>query len=158
MASTASVLRALMSGDRLALIIALIPQAADVIPRGPQRVDFSRLTPGSEVSLNPQPLPPKELQIGARLMNNLVAAALAQDSGIADSFIRDIDDWCGTGWPRRWPKHFPVGGPQPDPWQPRLVLLGGALAAADIAAHYDDPATVEVLDRAVEMLTDRAVG
>lgn len=156
MASTAQIIRALMAGDRLALIIALNPRAADVIPRGPQhRVHFgARL--GDEVTLNPQPLPPAELSIGVALMHKITAGAIASPDDFGSAFLRDIDDWCGTGWPRRWPKGWPVAGPVPDPRGSSQVLLGGLLAAADISAHYEDPEIVEAFDRAIEMLGEAA--
>ncbi len=154
MASTAQILRALMSGDRLALIIALVPEAADVIPRGPLRSAHLRI--GDEVALNPQPLPPAGTVVGARLMHKLTAAAIAGD-GFGGQFLEDLDDWCGTGWPRRWPKKHPVLGPHPEPWDVTQVMLGGMLAAAEISAHYDGPDVVAALDKAIDMLGEAAV-
>lgn len=59
MASTSQILRALMSGDRLALVIALNPKAADVIPRGPLRPELAGVVTAADLAaLNPQPLPP----------------------------------------------------------------------------------------------------
>ncbi|HEY3337056.1 MAG TPA: hypothetical protein VGK18_01020 [Propionicimonas sp.] len=157
MASTSQILRALMSGDRLALIIALNPKAADVIPRGPLRSEFVAVSHGAEAALNPQPLPPAGVVVGARLMNKITAAALASGRGFGGQFMDDLDDWCGTGWPRRWPKGGPVLGPQPDPWFTREALLGGMLAAAEISAHYDDPEVIGAFDKAIEMLGEAAV-
>lgn len=157
MASTAQILRALMSGDRLALIIALNPKAADVIPRGPLRSEVFAVSLGAEVALNPQPLPPAGTVVGARLMHKMTAAALAGGRGFGGQFMDDLDDWCGTGWPRRWPKKWPVLGPQPDPWDVSQVLLGGLLAAAEISAHYDDPEVVGAFEKAIEMLGEAAV-
>lgn len=157
MASTAQIIRALMSGDRLALIIALNPKAADVIPRGPLRSEFAVVSPGAEVALNPQPLPPAGTVVGARLMHKLTAAALAGESGFDGQFAQDIDDWCGTGWPRRWPKKWPVTEPDPSPWDVAQMQLGGLLAAAEISAHYDDPHVVAAFDKAIDMLGDAAV-
>ena len=37
-------------------------------------------------------------------------------------------------------------------------LLGGLVAAADIAAHFDDPDVVGVFDKAIDMLGEAAVG
>lgn len=161
MASTSQILRALMSGDRLALVIALDPRAADVIPRGPQHMlQVARgraANGGEEVELNPQPLPPGDPTMGAALLHKLAAAALASPDGFKRSFLSDIDDWCGTGWPRRWPKGWPVPGPRPGPVETAQLLLGGLLAAADISAHYDDPEMLEVFDAAIEMLGEAAV-
>jgi hypothetical protein len=155
MASTAQIIRALVSGDRMALIIALRPEAADVIPRGPLRSEFIAARSADYASLNPQPLPPEGIVVGVRLMNKLVTAALASEKGFNGHFARDLDDWCGTGWPHRWP--WPVPDPDPNPWYLAQVQLGGMVALAEIAAHYDNPEVVEVLDKAIEMLGDAAV-
>lgn len=157
MASTSQILRALMSGDRLALIIALNPKAADVIPRGPLRSEFATVSYAAEVALNPQPLPPAGVVVGARLMNKITAAALAGGRGFGGQFMDDLEDWCGTGWPRRWPKKGPVFGPQPEPWDVAQTYLGGMLAAAEISAHYDDPEVIGAFDKAIEMLGEAAV-
>jgi hypothetical protein len=157
MASTAQIIRALMSGDRLALVIALNPRAADVIPRGPLRSEFTVVSLGAEVALNPQPLPPAGLVVGARLMHKLTAAALSGEKGFGGRFSEDIDDWCGTGWPRRWPKKWTVLGPDPSPWDIAQTQLGGLLAAAEISAHYDDPQVVDAFDKAIDKLGEAAV-
>lgn len=157
MASTSQIIRALMSGDRLALIIALKPEAADVIPRGPLMVAHLAARLRDEVALNPQPLPPQEIGIGKALMHKITAAALGGSDAFGDRFLRDVDDWCGTGWPRRWPKGWPVVGPSPDPREIAQLQLGGLLAAAEISAHYDDPEMLAVFDKAIEMLGDAAV-
>ena len=157
MASTSQILRALMSGDRLALIIALNPKAADVIPRGPLRQEFVAVSYAAEVALHPQPLPPAGVVVGARLMNKITAAALASGRGFSGQFADDLDDWCGTGWPRRWPKKDPVFGPHPEPWAVAQTFLGGMLAAAEISAHDDDPDGIGAFDKAIEMLGDAAV-
>ena len=47
---TAQIMRALLSGDRLALINALNPKAADVIPRGPLRSEFAVVSLDAEVA------------------------------------------------------------------------------------------------------------
>lgn len=90
-------------------------------------------------------------------MHKITAAAIASEESFGSTLLRDVDDWCGTGWPRRWPKGWPVGGPVPDPRETSQLLLGGLLAAAEIAAHYDDPEIVSAFDKAIEMLGDAAV-
>jgi len=82
-----------MSGDRLSLVIALNPKAADDTPRGPLRAQFAAFALSADaVSLNPQPLPPVDgMVVGARLMNELVAAALAGDRGFGGQFFADLD-------------------------------------------------------------------
>ncbi len=158
MASTSQIIRALMSGDRLALIIALVPEAADVIPRGPQRIGRLAARLGEEVALNPQPLPPGDPSIGVALMHKITAAALGGPDTFEAGFLRDVDDWCGTGWPRRWPKGWPVNGPVPGPRETAQMMLGGLLAAAEISAHFDDPEIVDAFDKAIEMLGEVAIG
>lgn len=59
------------------------------------------------------------------------------------SALRDaIDDWCLTGWPRKWPRPLQlppllrpddVQGPLPDPWLTRHAQVVGALVLADLA-------------------------
>ena len=155
MASTAQILRALMSGSRLDLVIALNPKAADVIPRGPLHSVIVTRYAADEVALNPQPLPPAEMVVGVRLMHKMAEAAIG-GGGFSGQFLEDLDDWCGTGWPRRWPKPRPVS--EPAHWQNEQVFLGALLAAAEISAHYDDPDVVGVFDKAIEMLGEAAVG
>lgn len=150
MASTAQILRALMKGDRLGLVIALNPKAADVIPRGPLRAFVAGHI---AAELNPQPLPPSGVPIGAHLMQEVVRAGIAD--GFGSAFGEDIDQWCGTGWPKRWP--VPPPEPDPHPWRTGETLLGGMLALADVAAHYSDPRVVKVLDEAIEQLADAVV-
>jgi len=157
MASTAQVLRALMSGDRLALIVALNPKAADIIPHGPLAVRVAGRFRGDEVALNPQPLPPKEITVGWQVMQHVAGGAIVRDGGFSGSFLSEIEDWCGTGWPRRWPKGDPVTGPSPEPWATSQVLIGAMLAAAELSAHYDDAEAVDALDKAVDMLGDAVV-
>lgn len=157
MASTGQILRALASGDKLAFLIALDPRIADVIPRGPLRTVRFAVRQSEEVALNPQPLPPGDPTVGAALLHKITAAAIASPEGFGAAFLRDVDDWCGTGWPHRWPKGWPVGGPRPGAQEISQMLLGGLLAAADISAHYDDPEIVEVFDKAIEMLGEAAL-
>ena len=160
MASSFDVLRALMKGDRLGLVAAIKPEAYDVIPRGPLKGVAQRgiiVVGGVEqVSLNPQPLPPKEgIAVGAQLVHLVLGAALAgggRDFG--GMFLSEVDDWCGTGWPRRWPWP-PV--PEPDPRWRSDVFLGAALATAEIGAHYPSGAMQDVLGKATEQFLEQAL-
>lgn len=81
------------------------------------------------VALNPQPLPPGE--VGTVLVSVLAERAVL--GGGYGSFMEDIDDWCGTGWPHFVPKPK-GGGPDPSPWQ---VFLGAAVAATVLAHGLD---------------------
>jgi len=162
MASSYDVLRAILKGDRLGLVAAIKPAAYDVIPRGPLKAGAERaiiVVGGLEqVALNPQPLPPQEsVAVGAQLVHLVFGAALAgggQD--FAGAFLAEVDDWCGTGWPRRWPFPWPPE-PEPDPRWRSEVFLGAALAVADIAGHYPAGEVQDVLGKAVEQFLDQAV-
>ena len=117
MARSTSVLRLLARLDpRLwELVHPNVPALHDAV--------YAAFRRGDEVSLNPQPLPPREL-----LRLETVAAARAVATAvIAAQFagrdprelLREVgDDWCGTGvgvipWPRHWPHPWPPGDPYP---------------------------------------------
>jgi hypothetical protein len=111
------------------------------------------------VALNPQPLPPHESVVGAQLLENVLVSAIiivggrGADEGAA-VLRAEIDDWCGTGWPRRWPRPTPPKG-----WDEGMVFTGAALAAATLAEQYDHaPELQEVLGAAAEQLAEAAVG
>lgn len=162
MASSYDVLRALVKGDRIGLVAAIKPAAYDVIPRGPLKAIAERgiiVVGGLEqVALNPQPLPPKEgVAVGAQLVHLVFGAALAGGGrDFAGSFMADLEDWCGTGWPRRWPWPWPPE-PEPDPRWRSEVFLGAALAAADIASHYPSGELQDVLAKAAEQLLEQSL-
>jgi hypothetical protein len=133
------------------------PQAFDAIhPHGPVSARlFSRR--GDAVSLNPQPLPPIEAVVGAQLLENVLVSAIiivsGRDTGEAAGLLRaEIDDWCGTGWPHKWPKPKPPKG-----WDDSQVFAGAALAAANLAAQYDhSPQLQDALGAAAEQLAEAA--
>ncbi len=88
------------------------------------------------VSLNPQPLPPKEQFVvaSANLAHDIGRIAVEKDltgGGGAALVSEIVDDWCGTGWPRRWPFPFPFPGPDP---RDGLDLAAGQLAGAVVLA------------------------
>ena len=160
MASAHDLLRALAAGDRLAFLGALNPRIFDVIPRGPLAEIASGVSSGlAQVALNPQPLPPKEAEVGAAVMHRLAASALSAPAGDVgtESLLGEVDDWCGTGWPKRWPFPWPVGPGEPEEWRESQVFLGAALAAAQIAAHYPEGEMRTVFDAAAERLVERAL-
>lgn len=110
---------------------------------------------GDVVALNPQPIPPVELEIGASLATEVIRGAVAGagtdgQEGAAKLLSYDIDDWCRTGWPIK----LPTPKPKLDD---RLVLLGGALAVAEIAAGYEGT-MAEALGAAIDQLVDTALG
>jgi len=142
----------------LAKINAIPPQAWDaIIPKG--RVHARLLDRvGEMVTLNPQPLPPHESVIGARLVQSLTSSAIivvgGREPGSAGgALLAEIDDWCGTGWPRRWPRPRPPQG-----WDEGMVFAGAALAAAQLADQYDHlPQMQEALGTAASRLAEQAV-
>lgn len=161
MASTSTLIRALLTGDRLNFLISLNPKIADVIPRGPQHA-WSR---ADLVSLNPQPLPPgpPEMAIGYRQTQLLAQAAAGRGEEGGRWLLSEIDDWCGTGWPKWWPKPprpWPWPWPDSDPgsWDEESMFLGAAVASAQLAGQFQDPSMQEMLGAATDRLLDRAMG
>lgn len=163
MATASDLIRALARGrvslsdsDRLEFIATLDDRVWELVGGGPQGLRTGRL---SRVALNPQPLPPAE---SGRLLLDVMARGIivigSRDEGARQAFLDDIDDWCGTGWPRRWPK--PRRGPFPDPRQELdpSVLLGGALEAAELAASYPAGELQDLFAKAAEQLTEAALG
>ena len=132
-----------------------------IFPQGPELVLLdrtarfagvaTRFRGAEEVALNPQPLPPHEAAVGAALVGRLLDSAIIVVGGRDDDpgtmFLAEIDDWCGTGWPRRWPR------PKPNGWDSELMFTGAALYAAHLAAHYDhNPTLQKALGTAVDRL------
>ncbi|HET7762558.1 MAG TPA: hypothetical protein VFL46_09390 [Phycicoccus sp.] len=142
----------------LAKIGGIPPRAWSAIaPRGrvhPGVVD--RLS--DAVAADARALAPHESVVGARLLQVLVSTARTRGRGAdaeagASALLADIDAWCGTGWPKRWPPPNPPLG-----WDESMVFAGGALAAAQLAGSYADvPAMREALGRAADRLAARAV-
>ena len=138
----------------LAAVGAVPAEAWDaVVPK--HLVHTSVTARGAAVSLNPQPLPPREAVVGSQLLQNVLAGAIIIEGGrdgTARALLADIEDWCGTGWPRRWPQP-----PPPDPWDPRQVFVGAAVAAAGLAMQYGHDAEMqEALGAAAERLLEQA--
>lgn len=140
--------------DRLEHIARLDDRVWELVGGGPHGLR-RRIDP---VALNPQPLPPID---AGRLLLQVMARGIiivgGRDAGAHEVFLADIEDWCGTGWPRRWPQ--PAPGPSPDPRQ-RLdpsALLGGALAAAELAASYPEGELQDLFAKAADQLTEAAL-
>jgi hypothetical protein len=144
-----------VSWKALSRLTKIPPEAWDwIVPQGPvaARVVTRRT---DAVSLNPQPLPPHESVVGAALLENVLVSAIiivggrGQGDG-AGALRAEIDDWCGTGWPGRWPRPKPHKG-----WDDSLVFSGAALAAAALADQYDHaPEMQEALAAAAEQLAE----
>jgi hypothetical protein len=156
----------------LALVARRFPAVYDVIPRAGQLVGTARIeTPGVEVELNPQPIPPGFADLVAlnpqplppRVLGALVAADLLQlswSSGKLGQSVRPIADWeddpCPT-WPKtpKLPPH--LGPPPPDPGPDWLVDyhlgLASTLAAAESSVR-DSEVVQEALGRSVQALSE----
>jgi hypothetical protein len=137
-----------MSIDRrlLAIIGRRLPAIYDVIPRGP----LSRL---SEVTLNPQPLPPHEL--GAAIAAEFIHTAWLTDRFGLDleSSFNDLDDWCPT--PPKRPKlppwwQWPPIPPEPHPEWFIDFHLGFAARLAVISIEFEGTQLGEILNKAIE--------
>jgi hypothetical protein len=144
----------------LAILGRINPAIWDVIvPMGPER----RVSIGDRVSLNPQPLPPRELiaaaEVGTRIAYAPAAAeATGNGEGAVNLVARAIDDFCGTGhrpWPRPWPG--PLG---PDPEAERIaeMRLVAALSMASAAARMSDGDARQALTLGADKLAEAAVG
>jgi hypothetical protein len=134
------------------------PEAWDwIIPHGPVTAHVVNRR-GDAVSLNPQPLPPLEAVVGAQQLENLLVSAIiivgGRGAGEGAGALRaEIDDWCGTGWPGRWPRPTPPKG-----WDESQVFAGAALAAASLAGQYEhSPEMQSALGAAAEQLAEAAV-
>jgi hypothetical protein len=117
-------------------------------------------------SLNPQPLPPREAFVAgaAELAHELVRQAVVMEAtgGAGASFVIDeIDDWCGSGWPRHWP--FPWPGPHRDGdgIDPDWITTGTAVAAivfASAAARMSEGELHTAFAAGADRLAGAAVG
>lgn len=131
----------------LSQVIKVPPQAWDFIfPHGPA----NHLREGS--GLRPESAEDLGASLGASLVLELWTGAVISaggDSGsVGKQFLFEIEDWCGTMWPRWRPK--PKG---PRPWDDRAIFLGAAVAAAVLADSFDhNPEAQEVLGAAAERL------
>ncbi|HQD22181.1 MAG TPA: hypothetical protein PKY27_07990 [Arachnia sp.] len=169
MASAHDLLVTLASKDRLAFLATFNARIWEVVGGGPQGLKAGkRLAKKLDAqrglsAVNPQPLPPDGIAMGYDLMLTL-AHDLVRNRDGAKGFLLDIDDWCGTGWPRRWP--FPWPRPNwadvlKDPRQGGLAVdfqLGGAIAAAHLSAHFMDGEMRDLFDGASNSLLDVAIG
>ncbi|GGB78491.1 hypothetical protein N798_16860 [Knoellia flava TL1] len=162
MATATDLVRAIASAritsphrDRLEFLALLDDRVWEVVGGGPlglrSRADL--------VALNPQPLPPVD---SGRLLLQLMARGIivvgGRDPGAREAFLAEIDDWCGTGWPKNWPRP-PQPGPDPDLRRGVVpsALLGGALAAAEIAASYPEGELQDLFAKAADQLTEAAL-
>ncbi|MGA8045023.1 MAG: hypothetical protein WCA30_02035 [Dermatophilaceae bacterium] len=101
-----------------------------------------------------QQLPAHEAAVGAALVGRLLGTTTStvgrNDESPGRTFLAEIEDWCGRGWPRAWPRPKPWG------WDDGLMFTGASLYAAHLAARYDhDPQMQEALGAAVDQLAAR---
>ena len=139
-----------------------------IVPRGPVAAGQARaFSKGSEVELNPQPIPPgRQLLLAAAMTARDLAnaAVTAEALGIDPASVLDeaIDDWCGTKprpgfpipWPRPWPFPWP---PDPDPgtdWDVAGMRVVGALTLAAEASRLGDGRAQEGLSKGAERLLE----
>ena len=140
-----------------------------IIPHGPVLSHASAVRArslGSEVELNPQPLPPKELLLfaSAAVAHDIAFAAISAEAAGNDSarlVSRAIDDWCGTRpphipipWPGPWPFPWP---PEPEPhpdWDIEASRVVGALTLASVASRLEDGEARDALAKGAEQLLD----
>ena len=145
-----------------------------LIPHGPILAHGSAFGPrpepwrnaGSEVELNPQPLPPRYqlLLASAGVAQDIAFAAISSEAGGSDAAARivksAIDDWCGTPHPGRpipWPRHWPFPWPpEPEPphpdWDINASRVIGALAFAAVASRLAEGAARTALSEGAEQL------
>ncbi|MFC7490439.1 MULTISPECIES: hypothetical protein [unclassified Knoellia] len=144
------------SSDRLEYLAHFDDRIWELAGGGPRGLR-DRISP---VALNPQPLPPVD---AGRLLLQVMARGIivigGRDGDAREAFMADIEDWCGTGWPRRWPQ------PSPPARDAHLreqaipeTLLGGALAAAELSASYREGEMQDFFAKVADQLTDAALG
>ena len=142
----------------LSLLGHIRPEIFDVYPPHSHRAHLqSRF---DAVALNPQPLPPRWLVAASELSGHIAEAVLDADLRGEDrpGWVSEVvDDWCGTGWPRRLPIPLPGPrgeGPQPDPWDVAAAQLAGAVAFASLAARLGGGGAQETFARLAESLAE----
>jgi hypothetical protein len=163
MATAQDLVRALAHGGRLEMLAHLDPRIWEVVGGGPlghTHVSTTSLTSTAQrvaAELNPQPLPP--VAAGQQMLWGLARSIIVQggrELGEAQQiFMTEIDDWCGTGWPRRWP--FPWPDPDPRDDLRTALLLGGAIGATGLAAHYPQGELRDLFEKSAGMLLDAAL-
>jgi hypothetical protein len=146
----------------LKIIGAIPPQAWDaIIPHGP-----AFRTRADLVSLNPQPLPPKDaFAVSAALMaHELVRIAVETEvrGQSAAVFVKEfVDDWCGTPWPHKWPWPWPGPRPQegarPDPLEVTIGRVIGATVLASAGGRLGETKLGTALLDGAQNLAEAAV-
>ena len=123
------------------------------------------------IASSQDPIPPSAhaehvLQLEVRETVRLVAegalaAAASGQVDVAQRMVADVDgDWCGTGWPGRWPKPGPKAEAflreSPEvAWS--VVQAAGELAFGAYAAAVDDEKVAAVFGDAADRLAKAAL-
>ncbi len=123
-----------------------------------------------QIASSQDPIPPKmhvervlalEVRETVRLVaEGALAAAASGQVGAAQQMVQDVDDdWCGNGWPHRWPKPGPRAEEylreSAEAW--RIVQAAGALAFGGYAAAIDDEEVAAVFGKAADQLANAAL-
>lgn len=124
-----------------------------------------------QIASSQDPIPPKlhvervlvlEVRETARVVAEAALAAAASGQvGAAQQMLQDVDDdWCGTRWPRRWPKPGPraeeyLRESPAEAWQ--VVQAAGALAFGGYAAAVDDDEVAAAFGKAADQLANAAL-
>jgi hypothetical protein len=138
-----------------------------IIPHGPVLSAASKASPGSEVELNPQPLPPLELasvKVANQIASAAIAAEAAGNDGAAGIVTRAVEEWCGTPphhlpipWPGPWP--FPwMSGPSDAELNAETSQIVGALTFASLAARMPEGGVQSALAEGAEKLLGAGLG
>ncbi|MEV4687376.1 hypothetical protein [Microbacterium sp. LWH3-1.2] len=142
----------------LSLLGRIKPEIFDVFPpHGHRAALLSRV---EAVALNPQPLPPRWMLAASDLAGHIAQEVLAADLAGEDrpGWVTEVvDDWCGTGWPRRLPIPLPGPrgeGPQPEPWDVAAAQITGAVAFASLAARMGPGGAQETFAQMAERLAE----
>lgn len=117
----------------LSIIVKVPPEAWDaIVPMGPLRERFATERVGAQLdkfALNPRTV--SSAVMGARLVHAMFASNPPTKAGMS-AFVEDLDNWCGTGYPRWWVK--PPRGPRFDVTE---FFLGAGLATLALAAGFE---------------------
>jgi hypothetical protein len=152
----------------LSVLARLDPAIFDAIfPHGPAQ-SYMFVSRISEVALNPQPLPPGELQrVSALVAQQIAFAAIALEAAGHDGGVRmidsAIDDWCGNGrppipipWPGPWPFAFALDA-VPKELDVATSRLVGALSFAAIASRMGAGEVREALVAGADRLMEASL-
>ena len=168
-----------ISRSALFALLNAFPGPDDVGPWGPIGPVIRQINRGDWVSLNPQPLPPRDRNQGpqpepwytARLTQGVinsvisvhqVAAAMDQPelaeqitTSSQTNIAEFVEDFCGTKWPH-WPWPVPHPGPDPES-QPHPIDLIVSAAQFHNAAEAVGGPLGEIFDGAAARLAEQGL-